>query len=643
MPTPRPPTATPLNRSAEALLREHWGYDSFRGIQGEVIAAVVAGRDALALMPTGGGKSLCYQIPALLRPGVGVVVSPLIALMKDQVAALKRRGIRAAALFAGLHRREQEAIYDRAQFGGLDLLYLSPERLATDWTRTRLAQTEVSVLAVDEAHCISQWGHDFRPAYRQIAEVRRLVPDAPVVALTATATPRVADDICTQLGFGLLAERHVMSFTRENLVYARRTVADKIGKLVRTLRAVPGSAIVYTRSRGGTVELARDLNRRGLVAQAYHAGLSLAERDRAQQAWVEGRTRVIVATNAFGMGIDKADVRLVVHVDLPDSLEAYFQEAGRAGRDGERAYALLLYGEGDAARLRRQHETASPSPDFIKRVYHCLGSYCNLALGGGEGEAYDFDLVGFAQTYGFSPLETTHALRVLQQEGLVYLTEAVYRPAMIAVLAQREELYDFCLRHPKLERLIQTILRTHQGSREALVYLKERELSKFLGMAAVDIRRQLEWLRQRKVIDYRPQSETPQLTWMAARVPHEHLQLDWRRLRASEQRAGERVEAALAYASEERCRAQALLDYFGEASEPCGRCDVCVAQREENAPVEEKYLRKVRALLRRGALTPAELLASFDARHHPGVLAATDCLMAEGYLAEDAGRLHLIN
>ena len=625
--------------SPEAALQAHWGYASFRGIQRDVIEAVLGGRDALALMPTGGGKSLCYQVPALLRPGVCVVVSPLIALMKDQVAALQRRGVRAAALFGGLHRREQEAIYDRAQFGGLDLLYLSPERLLTDWTRARLGQTDVSLLAVDEAHCISQWGHDFRPAYRQLADLRQLMPGVPVLALTATATPRVADDICEQLGFSLLAERHTMSFTRENLVYARRRVEDKVGKLAKTLAAVPGSAIVYARSRGGTVELARELQRRGCAAAHYHAGMTLPERDAVQEAWREDRTRVVVATNAFGMGIDKPDVRLVVHVDLPDTLEAYFQEAGRAGRDGRRAYALLLYGDADAERLRRQHAASSPTPHFLQRVYHCLGSYCNLAIGGGEGESYDFDVVAFAKTFEFSPLEAIHALRVLQAEGLVYLSEAVYRPAMIALLAQREELYDYRLRNPKLDHLIQALLRTHQGAHQSLVYLKERELSRHLGITPLDLRRQLTLLQRQKIIDYRPQGEAPQLTWTTARMPREGIGVDWRALRRREERAAERLEAAVAYASEERCRPQQLLAYFGEQTEACGQCDVCLAERPESAPVEDKYLRKVEAVLRRQELQPAELLDSFGERHRAGVLAAAERLMNEGAVRERDGRL----
>ena len=627
----------------EEALAAHWGYRNFRSIQREVIGSVLSGMDALALMPTGGGKSLCYQVPALCKPGVCIVISPLIALMKDQVYNLKQRGIRAAALYAGLSRREQEAIYDRAQFGGLDLLYLSPERLLTEWTRLRIKQTQVSLLAVDEAHCISQWGHDFRPAYRQINEVRELLPGVPVLALTATATPRVADDICEQLGFGLMAHRHSMSFERSNLVYAMRPVEDKQQKLVSTLDAVAGSAVVYTRSRTRTVELARALARRGVAAVHYHAGLTLEERDAAQQAWLQGKARVVVATNAFGMGIDKPDVRLVVHTDLPDNLEAYFQEAGRAGRDGERAYALLLYQSVDAERLRKQHELASPTAETLQRVYHKLGNYCNLALGAGEGAAYDFDLLAFAKTYDIGPLVAATTLQVLQSEGLIYLTDAVFRPAMLSMLATKEELYDYCLRNPRLDKVVQTILRTHHGSYQNFVYVKERELSRYLGMTPGDLRKQLEILHRQKIIEYRPQGELPQLIWTQARMNHEHLALDWKSLRERQALKADRLSAAIAYAESERCRSVALLDYFGQEATSCGKCDICIARRQPAPDAQtQKYADKVSAVLRRQALTPSELLEAFDARHKEGVLAATELLLSEGRAKEEDGRLHNI-
>ena len=627
----------------EAALAAHWGYDGFRGIQRPVIDAVLGGHDALALMPTGGGKSLCYQIPALCRPGVCVVISPLIALMKDQVRNLKERGIRAAALYAGLSRREQEAIYDRAQFGGLELLYLSPERLLTDWTRVRLQGTEVSLLAVDEAHCISQWGHDFRPAYRQIAEVRELLPNVPVLALTATATPQVADDICEQLGFGLLSQRHQMSFVRANLTYAMRRVEDKRSKLVEALRAIPGSAVVYTRSRAATVELARALTRRGISAGHYHAGLTIEERDAAQERWVTGQMRVMVATNAFGMGIDKPDVRLVVHTDLPDNLEAYFQEAGRAGRDGERSYALLLYQDVDAARLRKQLEASSPDADTLKRVYHKLGNYCNLALGAGEGAAYDFDLLAFAKTYELPAAEAANCLQLLQREGLIYVTDAVFRPAMLSMLATKEELYDYCLRNPRLDKLVQAILRTHHGSYQTFVYIKERDLSRYLGMTPFDLRKQLEVLHRQKIIEYRPQGELPQLLWTTARMSHEHLAVDWKSLRVRQGLRETRLDAAIAYATERECRAVQLLRYFGEESAACGRCDVCVERKRAVPSVEGRYVDKVMAVLRRQPLAPSDLLDSFGERHHERVLAATEALLAEGKALERNGQLHLVD
>ena len=641
-PLPAPGTrfATP-----EEALAAYWGYAGFRGVQRDIIASVLAGQDALALMPTGGGKSLCYQVPALVLPGVCVVVSPLIALMKDQVAALRKRGVRAAALYSGLSRREQEAIYDRAQFGGLDLLYLSPERLLTEWTRVRLGQTRVSLLAVDEAHCISQWGHDFRPAYREIATIRELLPDTPVLALTATATPRVADDICEQLGFDLLAARHQMSFARDNLTYALRAVDDKTAKIVETLRALGGSAVVYARSRGRTREIARELTRRGISATHYHAGLTLAERDAAQAAWLGDEVRVVVATNAFGMGIDKPDVRLVVHADLPDTLEAYFQEAGRAGRDGQRSYALLLYGDADAERLERQHAASNPEPAALQRVYHKLGSYCNLALGAGEGASYDFDLVAFAKTYDLHPVEVMHALRILQAEGLIYLTEAVFRPASLFMLASKEELYDYCLRNPRLDKLVQTILRTHHGSFQQFVYVKERDLSRYLGMTVHDLKQQLTALHRQKIIDYREQGELPQLIWTVARMGHKHLSVDWKSLRERQERRAARLRAAIGYAQNETCRAVQLLRYFGEEREACGRCDVCVAERKAAAAPpapEARYAGKVEAVLRRQPLAPAELLDSFDARHHDQVLLATERLVAEGRLREESGKLTLV-
>ncbi len=627
--------------TAEAALRARWGYDGFRGLQAEVIEHVLRGRDALALMPTGGGKSLCFQVPALVRPGVCVVISPLIALMKDQVAALRARGVRAAALYSGLSRREQEAVYDRAQFGGLDLLYLSPERLLSEWARIRLERTDINLLAVDEAHCISQWGHEFRPAYRQIAEVRSLMPETPVLALTATATPRVADDICGQLEFGLNAQRFTMSFARPNLTYAIREVEDKQTKLVEALRRVPGSAVVYTRSRGRAYEVAGELERRGISAAHYHAGLPLSERDEAQSAWLEGRKRVVVATNAFGMGIDKPDVRLVAHLDLPDSLEAYFQEAGRAGRDGERSYGLLLYRAADAERLARQLAESTPAPELLRRVYHALGNYCNLAIGAGEGASYDFNLAAFAKTYDLPAVEVAHALDVLQAEGIVYTTDAVFRPAMICMLASREELYDYALRNPSLSKLVQAILRTHHGAHQQLVYLKEAALSKQLGVGVHDLRKQLDSLKRQQIIDYRPQGELPQLTWTVPRMHRESLSIDWKNLRKRHDVKTQRVEAAIAYAKTQECRQIQLLGYFGETAPACGQCDVCRA-REQAARVDlARYLPKVSAVLRRQALTPAELLDAFAARHHPSVLAASEQLLTEGVIEEAQGRLRL--
>ena len=627
----------------EDALAAHWGYPAFRGIQREVIASVLAGQDALALMPTGGGKSLCYQVPALVRDGVCVVVSPLIALMKDQVQALRSRGVRAAALYAGLSRREQEAVYDRAQYGGLDLLYLSPERLLSDWARTRLRQTSVSLLAVDEAHCISQWGHDFRPAYRKIAEFRAEIPAVPVLALTATATPQVADDICEQLGFGLMAARHSMSFARESLIYAVREAPDKLAKLVQTLRSVPGAAVVYVNSRGRTRQVATELVRRGISAAHYHAGLTLAERDAAQAAWLADETRVIVATNAFGMGIDKPDVRIVVHLDPPNNLEAYFQEAGRAGRDGQRAYGLLLYRPADGERLRERHAQSNPSPADVKRVYHMLGTYCNLAIGAGEGAEYEFDIAAFARNYQLDAVTVVAVLQALQAEGVIYVSDAVYRPAMVHLLASREELYDYCLRNDRLEKLIRVLLRTHQGIHVEPVYLKEHELARHLGMTVHDVRAQFSLLARQKMIEFREQGELPMLTWTLPRAPAEHLALDWRGLRERQAMRRTRLDAAVAYAETAHCRSRQLLAYFGDEGQACGYCDVCAEERRRATTTAstdlDRYARKLKALLRRDALTPVDILDSFEQRHHPHIELALSRLLDDGQLEERAGKI----
>ncbi|MDX1667335.1 MAG: ATP-dependent DNA helicase RecQ, partial [Saprospiraceae bacterium] len=470
------------NESPAGILEKYWGYDSFRPPQEKVIRSVLRNEDTLVLMPTGGGKSICYQVPALCREGLCIVVSPLIALMNDQVYQLRKRNVPAAAVHSGMSYSDIDRILDNCIYGQTRLLYLSPERLSTDLAQERISRMNVNLLAVDEAHCISQWGYDFRPAYLEIAQIRELIPDTPLLALTATATPTVAEDIQDKLEF---RKAHLIksSFHRPRLAYVVLEEEGKFSKIKKILDGVPGPSIVYVRSRRGTKEIAARLKREGLSADFYHAGLDTESRDAKQTAWIRGEVRIMVATNAFGMGIDKSNVRSVIHHDPPDSLEAYFQEAGRAGRDGKKAYAILLYHGSDRIRLERQFSRSYPEIEEVKRVYRALGSYFQLAVGAGKGESFDFDLTEFGRTYDLDTLTTYHALRILEQSGFIVLTEAVYVPATLMVRIGKEELYDYLLKNAKLDKLLKTILRTYQGAFKHHVRIREKQLARFLKIS----------------------------------------------------------------------------------------------------------------------------------------------------------------
>ncbi|MCB0586106.1 MAG: ATP-dependent DNA helicase RecQ, partial [Phaeodactylibacter sp.] len=419
-----------MENSPLEILKKYWGYDGFRPLQEDIIRSVLEGKDTLALMPTGGGKSICYQVPALCREGICIVVSPLIALMKDQVENLKQRNIPAEAIYSGMHYRDIDRILDNCVYGNIKLLYLSPERLTTELARVRIQKMKASLLAVDEAHCVSQWGYDFRPPYLQIAEMREVLPGVPILALTATATPEVARDIQEKLAFrqeNLLQK----SFERPNLSYSVLHEEDKLKKLAEILHRVPGSGIVYVRSRRRTKEIARYLQRQKIRADFYHAGLDTEERSRKQEEWMNNKSRVVVSTNAFGMGIDKPDVRVVVHMELPDSLEAYFQEAGRAGRDGRKSYAVLLYNDSDRQNLERRFEQSFPGLKEVQRVYRALGSYFQLATGSGEGQSFDFEIVEFARNFQIKIVQAYSCLKILEQAGWIVLTDAVFVPSSL--------------------------------------------------------------------------------------------------------------------------------------------------------------------------------------------------------------------
>ncbi len=609
-------------------------------MQEEIIQSVLAGRDTLALLPTGGGKSICFQVPALAREGICIVVSPLIALMKDQVQNLQRRNIPAAAVYSGMSYTAIDRILDNCVYGQTKLLYLSPERLTTDLARERIRRMPVNLLAVDEAHCISQWGYDFRPPYLQIAEIRELLPEAPVLALTATATPEVVNDIQDKLAF---RRKNVFqqSFTRSNLAYVVLQEEGKQNKLLDIVRKVPGTGIVYVRSRRRTKEIAYLLRKKGVSADYYHAGLSPEERSRKQEAWINDQYRIMVSTNAFGMGIDKPDVRTVVHMELPDSLEAYFQEAGRAGRDGKKAYAVLLYNQNDRRSLERNFELSFPGLSELRQVYRALGSYFQLAVGAGAGQSFEFDIIDFARTYQLDPVKSFNCLKILEQEGWLVITEAVFQPSTLMIKVSKDELYDYQLRHPKLDRILKSILRTYQGAFTQAIHLRESQLARFLNIPPAELQQGLELLHKDGIVRYQPQTDQPQLFFTRERVDAGNLTIDQEAYNFRKNRQLERIKAAIAYAETPVCRSRQLLHYFGEKSErDCGICDICLERSRGTLTSEdyEKLKEKIRRLLERESLRLEEIVDSFAPKYREKVLQTLTFLTEEGYVEEAGSR-----
>lgn len=564
-----------------SILRQYWGYDDFRGIQRAIIESIGSGRDTLGLMPTGGGKSITFQVPALAQAGICLVVTPLIALMKDQVSHLRQRGIKAAAVYAGLSREEIVVTLENCIFGDYKFLYISPERLASDLFQTKLRHMNVSFITVDEAHCISQWGYDFRPSYTRIADIRKLVPHAPILALTATATPAVVTDIQRQLAFRK-ENTFRMSFERPNLSYVVRPTEDKFAELFHILNGVPGSAIVYTRSRRGTQDIAKELVAHGFSAFHYHAGLSHAEKDRRQKEWQQGRTRIMVATNAFGMGIDKADVRLVVHMELPDSPEAYFQEAGRAGRDGQTAYAVLLYHKGDRAKLLRRVPDAFPEPAFIRTVYEHLCYYFQLAMGDGFNVTYEFNLEEFCRNFKHFPVPVDSALHLLTRAGYIEYAEEQENGSRLMFLLRRDELYRIREQEPGCEALIQWVLRCYGGVFSDYVYIDESLLARQTGQTPQQVYENLKSLTRQRILHYIPRKRTPYVTFTCKRVEAERIVLPPSVYEERKADYRTRIEAMIRYAdTDDCCRNVLLLRYFGdESGRPCGRCDVCLSAHE---------------------------------------------------------------
>lgn len=571
-------------RDIHTVLREHWGYDTFRPDQERIINAVLAGKDTLALLPTGGGKSLCYQVPAMAMGRLCLVVSPLIALMKDQVARLHAQGIAARAIVSGMAYQEIDNALESAAVGRLSFLYVSPERLGTELFKARLPRLPLGLIAVDEAHCISQWGFDFRPAYRKVAEVRDIVPDVPVLALTASATADVAKDIMQELRF---AEPHVIrgSFHRPELVLWISHGEDKHGRLLKVLRNIPGTAIVYLRDRRGTVRIAHFLAEHGIVASAYHAGLPSAERDRIQQEWTKGDIRCVVATNAFGMGIDKADVRAVIHMDLPPDLESYYQEAGRGGRDGKTSYAFLLTGPGDKDRLRERVAASFPPLSDVRRVYQAFADTHGIAVGAGLMETYEVDIQALAKRSSLPPNTVAQSLKALELDGHVALSDGLRTPSRVFITAHASTVYRIRVNDTRHGPLIEALLRLYGGLYEEPAIIDEMRLARLAEWHVDTVRTRLKELEQQQVLIYRPRSDAPSMTLLRPRSDAQRLSLDPAALRDRMARAKARMEAIISFAdNSDECRAQTLLHYFNETDTfPCGHCDVCRSKREAHS------------------------------------------------------------
>lgn len=565
-----------MNATPESILKQYWGFDAFRAQQREIIQEILDGKDTLALLPTGGGKSICFQVPGLVQEGICVVVSPLIALMRDQVENLKKKSIEAIALTSGMHFSQIDAALDTCIYGKVKFLYLSPERLRNEMVQVRLQKMKVNLLAVDEAHCISQWGYDFRPPYLQIAEIRKMIPGVPVLALTATATPQVVEDIQEKLEF---KAKNVLrkSFARENLSYMILKEDDLKGRMLRILERTPGSAIVYVRNRRRTREIASFLQSQNVSASFYHAGLSFDERQAKQNDWIEDRTRVIVSTNAFGMGIDKPDVRLVIHIGIPNSLEAYFQEAGRVGRDGKESYAVALIGHSDVAGLEEKLNHEFPSRDRIREVYYALGSSLQLAEGSGEDEWFDFDLVSISDRYKWKPKEILEAVSFLEKADHLIVSTYSDSRSTIKVLVNNEVLYDVEMRNPKVGRLTKVLLRSYGRLFEDHIPINEQLIAKRSGYTTDQAIAILQKLHKLKVLDYRPSTGLPKLNFVGGRMRKQDIHISKAIYENRIELIQDRIRAALHFAKADKvCRSQMLLKYFGESnSKHCGKCDVC--------------------------------------------------------------------
>jgi len=627
------------------ILKEYWGYDAFRPMQEDIIKSVLNGKDVLALMPTGGGKSLCYQVPAMAMEGLCLVISPLIALMKDQVENLRKRGITAFAIFSGMSRKEVIRTFHTAMESNCKFLYVSPERLETSLFKEYLPGLGVHLIAVDEAHCISQWGYDFRPPYLRIAALRTELPDVPILALTASATPEVQDDIAQKLELHQ-PQIYRQSFERANLSYSCFRMDSKINKIIDILKKVPGTGIVYCKSRKRTKEIAELLQLQGIPANFYHAGLNQEERSAKQEAWIKNTIRVIVCTNAFGMGIDKPDVRTVVHADVPDCLENYYQEAGRAGRDGKTSYAVLLFDDRDLKELEEMASLRFPSLEEIREVYQAMANYLQLPTGSGAGQYYDFDIADFLKKFSFVPHSLMNALRSLEQEEWLSFNEQVFLPSTVIFTINKEGLYAFERDYPDLEPCIKSLLRAYEGIYDMPVAVSEIVLAGLLRKEAAAVKNDLLMLDQAGVIQYQPRRDNPQIYLMRNRVKAGDISIDMVAYNKRKEQFRRRMRQMIQFVQEDtQCRSRIIGRYFGDANmKDCGICDNCLKQKatvlskEEFAAIEQQLLQ----LLAKEPVENKILLEQLTGIKKEKAWKVLSFLQAENKIGMDAtGRVYL--
>lgn len=615
-----------------SILQSHWGYTSFRPLQEDIILSVLSGNDTLAIMPTGGGKSICFQVPAMTSKGICLVITPLIALMKDQVETLKNKGIPALAIHSGMSFTEVKKTLENALYGNFKFLYVSPERLTTRLFKEYLPALPVNLIAVDEAHCISQWGYDFRPPYLTIADIREVKPGIPVLALTASATKKVQEDICDKLHFSN-AKIFRQSYERPNLSYSVLEVEVKINKLLEIIQKVSGCGIVYCRSRKRTKEIAELLRLHHINADYYHAGLSHADRNEKQTKWLQNETRIMVCTNAFGMGIDKPDVRLVVHVDIPDSIESYYQEAGRAGRDGKKSYAVLLYKKSDIKDLRQIPDIRFPNIEEIRKVYQALVNYLQLPAGSGEDRYFDFDLALFAKQFKLGVLTTTYAIKAMEQEGILSYNEQLFIPSTIVFCCSKSTLEEFEKVYPQAEPYIKYLLRSYGGIMDVPTQVSEKQMAKTLKKDIALIKKILTRLSQKKIIVYQPQKDTPQIQFLYNRVVTENLYIDNIRYAERKKVLIDQIDAITQYVENKvKCRSEFIAVYFNDFStQPCGICDNCIEMKKTIITSAEfsSFQHTIMDLLEKRAMTLRELTNKIKGVDHKKMWAIVKHLMEE--------------